>query len=172
MGRKLSERNLAELGAHLDSGKGPEELRLSPPEKKKKRGNEESEIQKSCIKWWAAVCNGFGVDEFLLFSIPNGAVLGHDPRERAIRAAILKAEGMRPGVPDLFLAVRTYDRTPKGTCGHTPGANGLFIEMKTERGRESEEQIAMSERILGAGYACKVCRSLTEFKQIITQYLT
>lgn len=159
MGRRLSEKNLGELGAHLASGEGPEKLKLSAPDKKRKRGNEESEIQKACIRWWASACNGFGVPEELLFSIPNGAVLAGGARERAIQANILKAEGMRPGVPDLFLAV-------------TEGFNcGLFIEMKKPDGTTSPAQDYMSGILTGRSYKCAVCRSLEEFQKLVTAYL-
>ena len=171
MTRHLSEKNLGELGAHLASGDGPEKLKLSAPDKKRKHGNEESEIQKACLRWWATVCKDFEVPQELLFSIPNGAVLGSGAKERAIRANILKAEGMRPGVPDLFLAVRTFTRTPKGTCATRSGAFGLFIEMKTEKGIVSPDQTLMLKLLATRGYMVAICRSLEEFKSTVTDYL-
>lgn len=171
MTRRLSEKNLGELGAHLASGEGPEKLKLSAPEKKRKRGNEESEIQKACIRWWGTACAGFGVPEDLLFSIPNGAVLAGGARERAIQANILKAEGMRPGVPDLFLAVPSRFRN--GDEQAPDGFHcGLFIEMKKPDGATSPAQDYMSGILTGRGYKAAVCRSLEEFKKTVTDYLS
>lgn len=171
MTRTLSDKNVAELDAHLQSGNGPEALKLSPPEKKRKRGNEESEIQKACIRWWATFCKRVGIQKEMLFSIPNGAVLGHGAVERSIRAGILKVEGMRPGVPDLFLAVserhRNGDEQQPYIIYH-----GLFIEMKTERGPVSDDQVRMRALLEERGYKVEVCRSLEEFKKTVTTYFT
>ena len=75
-------------------------------------GITEHEEQKMLIKWWSMSCTKFGIPEVCLFAIPNAA-------KRSMKiASMLKAEGMRSGIPDLFLAV------PR--CGK----HGLFIEMK------------------------------------------
>jgi len=76
------------------------------------------------------------------FAIPNG---GH----RAKRvAAALKAEGVKRGVPDIFLmyAGVTY-----------------FLEMKKAKGgRTSPEQKLMIARLERAGAICAVCKGLQE----------
>ena len=58
----------------------------------------------------------------LMFAIPNG---GH--RHIGV-ARKLKAEGVKPGVPDIFLPVARNK------------FHGLFIEMKFGRGRLTKEQ--------------------------------
>jgi hypothetical protein len=68
--------------------------------------------QVNLMQWWALACRGFGIPEQLLFAIPNGG------QRNIIVASKLKAEGVRAGVPDLFLAFPKKD------------AAGLFIEMK------------------------------------------
>ena len=52
------------------------------------------------------------------FAIPNGGSRGDNKLARQIRGAQLKAEGVKPGVPDLMVPV---------PCWHKAG---LFIEMK------------------------------------------
>ena len=90
----------------------------------------------------------------LLWANPNGGL------RNKITAAKLKAEGVKPGVPDLFLAV------PVGDC------HGLFIEMKKRRGGRLEpEQAEMLAQLRQRGYACAVCRSWPEAVRVILDYL-
>ena len=89
----------------------------------------EHEHQKAVIEW-AEVKSGQYPELRLLYAIPNG---GH--RHKAV-AAKLKAEGVKPGVPDLCLPVRRGEYS------------GLYIEMKAkwhgikrpQRPEPSEEQ--------------------------------
>lgn len=106
------------------------------------------------MKWWALACRGFGVDERLLFAIPNGG------ERNVIVAARLKAEGVRSGVPDLFLAF--------GNAGF----NGLFIEMKkTKGGRVSDIQKIYLELLRKRGFCAVVCNGCLEARQEIERYL-
>lgn len=138
-----------------------------PKKERKKRDDEESRNQRELIKWWGVNCRKFEVPQILLFSIPNGG-----GRSGPIVGSILKAEGLRKGAPDLFLAARTYDRTPKGTAGHTPGAFGLFIEMKTAAGHVAPEQEVFHKLLREHGYQVDVCRSWQEARDVITKYLS
>lgn len=110
--------------------------------------------QVTLMKWWAFACRAFGIPERLLFAIPNGGQRG------IVTAAQLKAEGVRAGVPDLFLAWPTRD------------AAGLFIEMKKPAGgRVSDTQKAMLTSLAETGYATAICHGWTEAKSTIEQYL-
>lgn len=90
----------------------------------------------------------------MLFAIPNGG------DRNILVAAKLKKEGVRRGVPDMFLAL------PRG------GWHGLFIEMKRRRGgvvsREQKEYIAA---LNAAGYRACVCRGCDEAFEAIRNYL-
>lgn len=90
----------------------------------------------------------------LLFAIPNGG-------RRPIKTARdLKAEGVRPGVPDLFLAFPHK------------GYAGLFIEMKRRHGgRVSEEQMSYIEALRGQAYKVEVCRGCDEAFATLAEYL-
>lgn len=110
--------------------------------------------QVNLIKWWAMAHNRFGVAEELLFAIPNGG------ERNVIVASRLKAEGVRAGVPDLFLAVK------RGNHG------GLFIEMKKPKGgRVSDNQKTMLQTLSDYGYVTSVCKGWLEAKARIEQYL-
>lgn len=71
---------------------------------------------------WAALHETTYPELRLLFAIPNAA-------KRSFKlAAVMKAEGLKSGVPDLCL--------PVSRCGYS----ALFIEMKTEGGKVSDDQ--------------------------------
>ena len=82
----------------------------------------------------------------------------NNPRNK-IQGAKLKRMGMRKGIPDLFLA---YPRVCYG---------GLYIEMKTPKGRLSKEQKEYSNILRNIGYKWVLCRSFDEFKKEIEKYL-
>jgi hypothetical protein len=110
--------------------------------------HEESKIQQQCIKWFRLQYPGY-----ILFAIPNGG------RRGKIEASIMKGEGVLSGVADLFLAM------PSGTY------HGLFIEMKTSKGRQSPTQKDFEKRVLMSGYEYVICRSGEEFIGTINGYL-
>lgn len=89
-----------------------------------------------------------------LFAIPNGGT-----RRNAREGARLKAEGVTAGVADLFLAI------PNATN------SGLFIEMKTKKGRQQDTQKAFEQAVTKRGYRYEVVRSLEQFQILIKEYL-
>ena len=114
----------------------------------------ESAEQRSLVKWWTFAHRGLGVpDQRLLFAIPNGGKRG------IIEAAIMKREGVRAGVPDLFLAVP-----------HGPWP-GLFIEMKREGAYATPDQTAMHKLLRDQGYRVELCKGLDEAISAIEKYL-
>lgn len=117
------------------------------------RHQEEHEEQRMLMQWWALYSKSKGLSECLLFAIPNGGF-------RHISVAMkLKQEGVRAGVPDLFLAL------PRGNY------HGLFIEMKKAKGgRVSDSQNAVMTSLVRQGYACAVCRGWMAAKKRIESY--
>lgn len=132
---------------------------------KRKRDNREHRIQAAIVAWFRSAAAGLGVDPRLLFAIPNGALYGRGV-ERVIRAKMLKAEGLTPGVPDLFLARASY-------CDGEaePYELGMFVECKTPEGAIAAEQKAMHELLRARGYRVEVVRSVEEGIAVITSYL-
>lgn len=114
----------------------------------------EHSIQSSIMLYWKLQCSKFGLNECLLFAIPNGG------RRDAITGKKLKDEGVRPGVPDMMLAVSQYP------------FNGLFIELKKVGGRLSKEQIAYLELLRSQKYYACVCYGFEDAISTITKYLT
>ncbi|MFY7733749.1 MAG: VRR-NUC domain-containing protein [Bacteroidia bacterium] len=108
----------------------------------------ESKIQINCVKWFK-----IQFPMYVLFSIPNGGA------RRLIEAKILKAEGVMSGVSDLFLMFGN------GTY------NGLFIEMKTEIGKQNDNQKLFEKKCANFKFKYIICRSLNEFIIEITNYI-
>ena len=90
----------------------------------------------------------------LLFAVPNGG------KRDAVTGARLKAEGVRAGVPDVWLPVARQ------------GFHGLVIELKADgKGRPSKEQERWLAELMGQGYLAVVCPGCEAAKAVIVEYL-
>lgn len=119
---------------------------------------EEHQAAVALIQWWAFESRKRNIPETLLFAVPNGSA------RHIVVAMSLKAEGVRPGVSDYFLAV------PRG------GAHGLFIELKKggigiKKGRPTPEQTAFGEAVENHGYAFTFAYGALEAENVIEGYL-
>lgn len=88
-----------------------------------------------------------------LFAVPNGG-----QRHPAV-AAKLKAEGVRAGVPDLWLPVPRH------------GKNGLIIELKAAKGRPTGLQLDWLDFLGGQGYMAVMCVGADAAIETIKGYL-
>lgn len=114
---------------------------------------QEHDIQKACVTLCTLSVNH--VPELgLLFAIPNGG------DRRASVGARLKREGVRAGVPDLFLPC------PRG------GYSGLFIEMKRPGMSPRPAQQAWINALRGQGYMVCVCKTVPDFAHVVLGYLS
>jgi len=71
----------------------------------------------------------------------------------------MKLEGMKAGVPDIFMA---------HPCGKW---HGLFIEFKAGKNQPTEAQLLMMIRFEAEGYLCKVAYTVADAIAITDQYL-
>lgn len=106
----------------------------------------EHEHQVAFFKWL-----GYAYPKVTAFAIPNGG-----QRHKAV-AVKLKAEGVKAGVPDIFIA---------------DGKPGLFIELKAGNGIVSEKQKEMIYNLISSGYRCSICYGWEEAKYATEMYLT
>lgn len=113
--------------------------------------DEEHRIQVACVEWFR---KEFPMYYRLLFAIPNGG------KRDAFTGKTLKDEGALAGVADLFFAVSNRE------------THGLFIEMKTPKGRQQDTQKEFEEAVKKQGYGYVVCRSVEEFKKTIIKHLS
>jgi hypothetical protein len=93
----------------------------------------------------------------MMFAIPNQ---GSADKGGFVRQKIMKVEGQKPGVPDIFLAV------PLGVF------HGLFIEMKrVKNSTTSSDQKAWITALNKQGYCARVCKGFEQAKMLIESYL-
>ena len=113
----------------------------------------EAREQEAVIQW--AECQSGRYPELrLLFHIPNGG------SRNKIEAANLKRQGVKAGVPDLFLPVA------RGVY------HGLFIEMKAGKNRPTKRQKEWIDALQKQGYAAFVCWGADEAIAVLKSYLT
>lgn len=113
----------------------------------------ESAEQKTLFEW-AKRLSGKYPELDLLYHIPN------EGRRSVRTGARMKAEGLRPGVPDICLPVA------RG------GNHGLYIELKrVKNSRVTREQLEWIEALVAQGYVAAVCRGCDEAIEIIENYL-
>lgn len=114
---------------------------------------QESAEQKALFQW-AAHATRTRPELARLFAIPNGG------SRHPIEAANLKAQGVKAGVPDMFLPVA------RG------GYHGLWIELKRQRGgRASTEQLDWLAALTEQGYRASICNGWDEARRLIERYL-
>lgn len=90
----------------------------------------------------------------LLHHIPNGGT------RDAIEGRHLKQAGVKAGVPDLCLPVA------RGRY------HGLYMEMKTEKGRTSDAQEWWGEHLAEQGYFWEVCYGWQSAVRVLEWYLS
>lgn len=109
----------------------------------------EHRLQVACVRWFRLQHK-----DVLIFAIPNGG------QRNVITAKRLKDEGVVAGVADLCVL-----------CPNSDGYNGLFIEMKTEKGKQTESQKEFEKYCFGQGYKYEVCHNFDEFRIAVENYL-
>ncbi len=108
----------------------------------------ESQEQKQLIQW----CKTDPRLQYL-FHIPNETIGGQGWLVRN------RQMGVRSGVPDLFYPVPMQ------------GYHGLFIEMKTKKGRTDPHQKQWLDALAAFGYKAVVAHGWEEARDILEEYL-
>lgn len=108
----------------------------------------ESKIQIACVNWFRAQ-----FPMYVIYSVPNGG------KRTRVEAGILKAEGQLSGVSDLVVMFGNKEY------------HSLYIEMKTEKGRQSENQKAFERKCKIFKFKYVICTSLEEFIHEVNNYI-
>ena len=109
--------------------------------------------EQAAVFEWAAWAAKRTPELNLLYHVPNGG------SRNVVEAVHLKQQGVKSGVPDLVLPVA------RGKY------HGLYIELKTLRGRVSDTQKQWLDALRNQGYAAIVCRGADETIAMIAKYL-
>lgn len=124
----------------------------TPQKTEKQRKQEEAKLQAKCFRWcW----NEHPETRRLLFHVENERS-GSNMVDGARRVAM----GLVAGVSDLILLM------PRGEW------HGLCIEMKTQEGRQRDEQKLWQSIVEKQGYRYEIVRTEGGFKDLITEYLS
>jgi hypothetical protein len=124
---------------------------IKPSRTKKRNDQPEAAEQAKVIAWARANENNYPY-LWMLHSSLNGLKRTKNAQGKA------KSQGMLSGVPDLFLPVKNNY------------FNGLYIEMKSAKGRVSVEQSRYLKCAAENGYAVVVCYSANEAIKRIEDY--
>ena len=89
----------------------------------------------------------------MAFAIPNG---GYRAKKTG---AALKKQGVKPGIPDMFLPISR------------DGFHGLWIEMKSHKGKTSDTQEVWHDNLRKEGYKVVVCHSADSAIDTLKNYI-
>lgn len=117
---------------------------------KKPRNDFEHQLQAAFFEWLEL--KHPEINE-VTFSVPNGVRCS---RSQAVK---LIKEGLKAGVPDVFMGV------PRGTFP------GLFIEFKIKPNKPSKVQEARIENFLAQGFKCEVIYNIDDAMKLVGDYV-
>jgi hypothetical protein len=108
----------------------------------------ESKLQQEIFNWYQNnYCLKFHEPRGMIFSIPNGGT------RNKLEAITMKATGLLAGASDLIVI--------------TPNGKLIFVELKTDTGKQSDKQIDFENRVKKLGFEYHLIRTIDEFKIII-----
>ena len=111
----------------------------------------EDQIQAEIYKWFHnEYCTKFNNPRCCIFAVPNG---GLRSKHEAMK---LKSTGVVAGVSDLIVLL-------PNRC--------LFVEVKTEIGRQSDKQKEFEQIVKKLGFEYQLVRSLNDFLTFINVYI-
>ena len=114
---------------------------------------QESKLQSECYIWYNNnYCLKNNEKRGLMFAVPNE--LGTN---NALTTMLSKATGLLPGVADTIVIL--------------PSKELVFVEFKTDIGRQSKAQKDFEKRVTDLAYKYFVIRSLSDFKELIITLL-
>jgi hypothetical protein len=136
-------------------------IRISKPVTPENLAGKTEDSQQMALFCWAALPETLAKYPQVkwMFAIPNGFY--STPGQKAK----MKAEGLRSGVPDIFLPVFSY------SYDKMLHYYGLFIEMKVGKNVASEEQLEWLAYLNEVGYKAIICYSWQEAVTAIKEYL-
>lgn len=130
------------------------------PEQLAKSGSEHG--HQAALFLWAALNKDQYPQLKWLFAVPNGFFANSGQKAK------MKAEGLKDGVPDVwlpFIMPHKVHSVITGICC------GLVIEMKVKKNKTSEDQDKWIEHLSKHYWKCCVCYSWEEARDRILEYI-
>lgn len=115
---------------------------------KKKLKNPEAQVCRALWQWFQMQYPKH-VNRYLRFEVRQTS---------KVQQSILKGEGNKKGTSDIFIAIPTNDKA------------GLWLEVKADKGRLSENQIEFQKE-MQPDYHCETGYGLDQCIKIISQYM-
>ena len=137
---------------HMNSMLDELRARCNTPVKRHRPSHDEDRLQIACRTWFDLQYRDLSL---LLHHSPNEGLLVKQAKDGAKR----KAMGVRAGFPD-FIFLLPNKEYPY-----------LCIELKTEKGRQSDGQKAYQQAVEEHGGKYVIIRSIEEFISAINEYL-
>ena len=124
------------------------------------------DVEQICLFRWADAQQCKYPELSLMYHVPNGG------KRSKSEAARFRAMGVKSGVPDIFLPVKEKTRVADNSSIREPLYNGLYIELKRQRGGTvSVTQKQWIANLRQAGYAVEVCKGWEAASAVILDYL-
>lgn len=114
----------------------------------------ESALQRAIVEWtkWGIRYHGRALYDYM-YHVPNN-------RRTKTEGAILKGLGVKAGVSDLVIPIRSAQY------------GGLYLELKVQRRTASNAQLDYHERLREGGQCVAMAWTFEEARKIISEYLT
>lgn len=112
--------------------------------------HEESRLQQACIQWFRLQFPDLALN---IFAIGNGGF------RRLSEARIMKAEGVTAGVADIQIVYPNDEY------------HGLFIEFKTQKGRQQQSQRDFQRAVERVGYRYVIVRDIDTFIETVKAHI-
>ena len=109
----------------------------------------ENKIQSSAVQWFTNnYCLKHHNPKCIIFSVPNEAI----QKMAWKQINTFKAMGLKSGVSDVIVLLE---------------GKVLFVEFKTEKGAQSDNQKRFQEDVQALGFEYHICRSLEGFQELV-----
>lgn len=84
-----------------------------------------------------------------------------------------KARGIQKGWPDFMVIAPKWRQEKRNVLGHViTGHHVIMIEMKSEDGRQTVDQVEIEQRAIGLAVTYAICRSVDEVQAVLVPHLT
>lgn len=105
----------------------------------------ESKLQQACVRWFR-----LQYPKYLIVAIPNGG------QRSAVEAAIMQAEGVTAGMPDLMILI--------------PG-RVLFVEMKYGKNKATDKQKTIHTKLESLNFEIQICYTFDDFYKTVNTFV-